>query len=445
MTRTVIADDSRNEFWSANETLARIKSAAELRSVGRWALLASCLARVATLVPVDTTLPPTVGSRASLNCYACLVSDSSGGKSAAQAVAHDLLPIPDVPILPLGTGQGMVASFVTYIAAKPGNKEGTPATPAHLERVNSAVLFKVDEIGDITAKTANGGNNLMPALRSAWGAEEQGSSTVSKDSRLHLNRHSYRAALIINAQLGASRFLLNDSDAGTPQRFLWAPAVDGSDLTEDQILSMTWEDLAPSGEAVRPIDVSHLPFSFYADLESPSWYHDLKVCRAAAIDVRLDRKRAEAGLPTKFPAHHLLNRLKVAALLSFLCGGNGDVTDEYWDLSAVVMGVSEETKVMLAAHAEMADAEEDAKAGARFGRIEDAKQDMLADAEDKRAARIRDRIIKRLADGPMRLREIRQGFNGKDKKAAIEALTLLVNSQQVLLRDDETYALAEGE
>ena len=437
---------NREDFWESDPALRKVRDAAGARGIGRWALLASCLARVSTQVPIDTVLPAIVGSYASLNYFVAIAAGSSGGKSAAQSVARELLPIPDTPRLPLGTGQGLVAAFVQYVGAKPGNKsEDIPPVPAHLERTeSSAVLFAVDEIGDIVAKVGSGGNNLMPVLRSAWGAEAQGSSTVTKENKLRLAEHTYRMGLIINTQLGAARFLLNDSDVGTPQRFLFVPAIDDDrGLTEDDIDAMTLDDLRPSDDAITPIALGVEPdYIEPTDLASPGRFHTVRVCDTARLEVVKDRARAMAGFPAHFPPHHLLNRLKTASLLHFLCGGNGDVTEAYWELAGVLMTVSEETKKMLQDHADEAEAEEDVKKGEKIARVEDAKQDKLREVEDRKVTNARQRILDKLSDGPLTLRDIQQGFNSRTRKVAMTALQALVTDGRIAYTD-ETYLLAE--
>lgn len=118
------------------------------------------------------------------------------------------------------------------------------------------------------------------------------------------------------------------------------------------------------------------------------------------------------------------------------------MTDEYWELAGVLMEVSEATKVMLAEHAAQAEAEEDAKAGERFARIEDAKQGTLSEADEKRIASARERILEKLKAGPMTYRDITKLFNYRNRKTGTDALTALAEEKRVI-RADETYLLAE--
>jgi len=430
-------------FWDGRPALSLIRNAAQARGVGRWAVLAACLARIATLVPVTTVLPGPP-AYASLNYFVVIAAESSGGKSAAQALARELVAIDGVPTLPLSTGQGITAQFVKYVAAKPGNKkEDVPPVAAHLERVNTSVLFSVDEIGDIAAKTSSGGNNLMPVIRTAWGAEVQGSSTATRDNNLHLEPHTYRMGLIINTQLGASRFLLSDSDTGTPQRFLFVPAVDNSGFAREQIMNMPLSDLALSGEAVEPIEHDlALQALGETDLAEP-YKHPVRVCATARLTSARNLTLGNSGFDPEYPAHHLLNRLKTACLLSFLCGENGDVTEEFWALAGIVMAVSENTKKMLAEHAEREEREEAEKRGRNNAIVQEAQRDAEADAEEKKLANARVRTLSLLRERPMTRREFQQKFNKRTRAYAMQALEILTEEGIAGLIEDKLVLLED--
>jgi hypothetical protein len=429
----------KDSFWDANDVLKKTYAAAASRGVGRWALLVNNLARVSMLIPPSAVLPPIVGSSASLNFFAATAAASGGGKSASESVAHEMVWINDTPVLRPSTGQGLTASYVKYVAARPGNeKDGREPEPAHLERIEWRALFSVDEIGSLEAR-AGSGNSLMPDLRSAWMGKALGSATVTKENRLSVTDHSYRLGLVVGTQLGAAGFLLNDSDVGTPQRFVFVPGQDDNGLSDEDIDNMTLEELAMSGETVERIDMNHLPpLDYNRDLETwePDEFTPVSVCDAAKLEVLRDNRRTVK----RFPPHHLLCRLKTACLLSFYCGDNGDVTNEYWELAGVVMQVSEETKQMLREHADRVEAQENERLAVKRGDAEIVKLDRMAQRRDEQRERAGTRLLELLKDEPLTHRQVGQKFNSRTRGAAYEVLTDLIEEGRVILAG-ELYAL----
>src|SRR5262249_8749776 len=81
---------------------------------------------------------------------------------------------------------------------------------------------EVDQFGALSSRK---GSILLPTLRDAFFALQLGTSNRAASS-LHLADDSYRLTLSVNVQPARAGVLLDDSDGGTPQRFMWFPAKD---------------------------------------------------------------------------------------------------------------------------------------------------------------------------------------------------------------------------
>lgn len=334
-----------DDFWSASPQLQSVLDAARTRHVGPWAVFGAVLAYVCSRVGPHVVLPPIVGGPASLNLFAGLVGPSGAGKDAARDVAAELLNLDGdgVPTHEVGTGQGIDSAYTEQ-----SNKAGPV-------QFCDAALFTATEIDTLAAHAAMGGATLMPTLRKVYSGAELGARYADKFKRRPVGKHRYRAALIAGIQPARSGVLLNDSDGGTPQRWLWlpvndpvaasgAPGVDPFDSATGDPWHSIWQRYewhAPFGDTGELAAVQAKP------------RHEIEVCdtaRQAILAVRTQSLAAPlTGSGGAADGHRLLTQLKVAAMLSFLHRGDGKVTDDDWTLADAVMTVSRDTRNVCAA------------------------------------------------------------------------------------------------
>ena len=304
------------EFWGARPILDHLRTFARARMTSPWAVLGCTLARVATAVPYTVTLPPIVGSHASLNFFVGIVGRSGSGKGAAESTAEDALDVGDLLLAGVGSGEGIAHQY------RKRTKDGLEwLDPTH------ARLFSVPEIDTLTALDQRRGSTVLPELRKAWAGERLGFAYADPTKRLDLPRHNYRLALVVGIQPGRAGALLDDTDGGTPQRFLWVPATDPAapDRLPRQPLPLTWQP--PS-----------LPTP---DLHSG--LRVLEVCDEAAQFIRANRRADLRGEAQAIDAHAVLARLKVAALLALL-DGRTDVAPDDWHLAGLIDAKSRHTR-----------------------------------------------------------------------------------------------------
>ena len=98
-------------FWDSRASLKTIYEASMARMCSPWAVLGHCAARALALVRPNAQLPPLIGGPGSLNWFCAVASASGGGKGSASAVAKALV---EEPVLTrnLGSGEGIVDSYV---------------------------------------------------------------------------------------------------------------------------------------------------------------------------------------------------------------------------------------------------------------------------------------------------------------------------------------------
>lgn len=301
-----ITADEEAAFWAARPLLTHLHDFARARRVSPWAVLGVSLARIVTATPHQVCLPPIVGGKASLNLFVGLVGPSGAGKGAAEAVAADALSIGYIVSHNVGSGEGIAHGYKRRVKGE-------------LEWLddNHAVLFSVPEIDSLAAQGDRKGATLMPQLRSGWTGEQLGFGYADPTKRILIEAHQYRLCLVAGIQPARAGCLLDDADAGTPQRFLWLPATDpdAPDVAPAEPMPITWEPPAVDvyGYNGKRIDVCDL-------------------ATQTIIEARLARLR---GSGHALDGHALLCQLKTAAALGIL-EKRYTVTEDDWALADLI-------------------------------------------------------------------------------------------------------------
>jgi hypothetical protein len=324
-------------FWSERERLGVIRAHAHARAVSADALLAIVLARVAAMTPTCFRLPPIVGARGSLNFASAIIGPSGAGKSSARALAAELLPITDEAIVddfPLGSGEGLVEAFFEHVEEP---KEGRKGTQRVKRQTKWSVFAHLDE-GQVLGEVGNRkGSTILQTIRSAWSGFALGQGNASAETKRILPAFAYRVALVANFQTAYGTALLDDAAGGTPQRFLFASAVDPSiptDYPTSTPPKLRWAP--PPPRRLQGIDVPC----------------DLSVDPAVAREIWSAHVAVGQGeaCPAELDAHRNYVRLKVAALLALL-DDRLTVTADDWRVAEIAMDTSDAVRETIIAHA----------------------------------------------------------------------------------------------
>jgi len=355
----------RSDFWETRDVLRHIRDFAYARMCSPWAVLGVAILRALALTPPTVVLPPLVGSIGSLNLFCATVGPPGAGKGAAEGCAADAIIWPADPftggplhVVTTGSGEGIAHQYI------------------HRERSEyvddqKSVLFSVPEV-DTLASLGKGrqGSTLLTQLRSAYSGETLGFSYADVNKRMILPKHTYRLTMVVGVQPERASALLDDSAGGTPQRFIFVPATDSAIAS-------------PAPTSPDPIKIK---FPDWADV--PIGLHDgfrhiplPDHVRRTVMDTRAANARGELDA---LDGHALFTRLKVAAAFAIM-DARYAVNDEDWELSRVIMNVSDMTRERIVralesktevieerrnlASARRALVEEDIKADAGIGRV----------------------------------------------------------------------------
>lgn len=352
---TEAPDDTPPEaagFWDARPALAFIRDFALHRYAAPWAVLGATLARAVACVEPNIQLPAVIGTEASLNLFVGLVGISGGGKDIASGVAKALLlpmngrdPIP-LDVIPLGSGEGLSHVYMR-MPPKLSKKKGavdedsaaiglgfTNGDPNQAIQYRTRALINIAEIDTMGSLSQRRGSTIGGQLRQAWSGSQLGFQYVTDEKRMIVPEHAYRMCLTAGIQPGRAGVLLDETDGGTPQRFLWLPATN------------------PGLEEPTDEQIDNPPPGMTGQEWSPPQYRagqvSFKVCSTARRTIVRAHVARGRGDGNALDGHALLNRLKTAAALAILCGDNPqrqcEVTDDDWEMAGVIMAVSDATR-----------------------------------------------------------------------------------------------------
>jgi hypothetical protein len=311
--------DLAAELWESREVLRHIHTFARARRVGPWAMLGCVLAQTVAAVTPKITIPPLVGGHASLNLFLGIVSETGGGKGSAEDAALAAIDLPPTLTIGPGSGEGLGHLFMH----RDKDRE--------LRQHTTAVILSAAEVETMAALKGRQASTLFPELRKAWKGESLGFAYADPSKRLTVAPHIYRLCLIVGIQPAIATPILEDADAGMPQRFLWLPAddPDAPDVAPGQPPRWHWSPRWTPHDAIA----------------DPQALRPMAVCETARIEIdqaRLRRLRGETS--GDLDGHALLAQLKVAAALALLDERTESINEEDWYLAGTVRRVSDRTR-----------------------------------------------------------------------------------------------------
>jgi hypothetical protein len=319
--RSITTANLPEGFWLSSTEMSHIRTEAHASTLSADGLLVAVLARVAFLTPRSIRLPAIVGSEASLNFFAAIVSESGGGKSSTMRAARGLIPTPDddelIDPLQVSSGEGLIEAFFE-LASDPNDPLGKKLIKT---QTKTAALAEIDEGQTLFSQKDRKGSTLMQTLRSGWSGSALGQHNASADRCRSLAADSYRLAVLAGFQLEFAAELIADAEGGTPQRFVFASG------TDPNVPAAPLSHPGPLGWS-RPADIDNRP--------------PMQVPSSVADEIRRRRVAITQGAVKNDPlnAHADLVRLKVAALIAITEGRDGVAVAD-WTRAGLLMNVSD--------------------------------------------------------------------------------------------------------
>lgn len=434
-------------FWTARPDLEHLRLFARSRKVAPWSMFGVVLARVAAVIPPSVVLPPLVGDYGSLNLFVAIAAKSGKGKGTSEAAGSAAIDTePEVHKATPGSGEGINKEYAF--------KKGRDQTD-----LRNSVLFSVAEIDSLAALKTRSASTLMPELRKAWMGEQLGFSYAADEKKIPIREHRYRMTMVVGVQPGRSRTLLEDSDGGTPQRFLWFPTTDPDRprfRPEDpgRLALPRWPggvlQTEPEGTSVERVDAdagaSRVKFSIGTlDLALKPDPREFQVLDVPQSAVEAIERAQDANLDgddgNDLDSHANLMQLKVAATMMWLNGRHDKVSEEDWSLAGVVMAVSTKTRAQVVKTLGVQASEQNLHRARAEGERAVAVTNTVAEAA---IGRVAENIRKRLRlDNGQPFGTLRKGLARRDRAHLEDAVLRLQSVGDVVVEEFE-YNGASG-
>lgn len=439
----VVTANLPEEFWK-RPVLDHIRQAAHARCRSADLVLGAVLARVASQVSPDLRFDTGLGA-ASMNLFIAAIGPSGGGKSTANRVAGELVPPPSYldamnyrDGISLGSGEGLAEAYMgtvqkeTADTYKSGERKGQAKTIPVRQKVRSNVFVYVDEGAALTAQIERAGSTIGPAIRSAWNGEYLGQANAREETTRTIPAGSYSLGMVIGYQLGTARALISDTDAGTPQRFLWLSATDPSvpDDTPEYPGPLPLR-LSRGDEVFQP--AFPLPRTGTVEFE--------KSIRDRLRQQTVRRTRGEESTGAALDSHRPLMHSKVSALLCLL-DDRMTVTEEDWELAGMILDTSDAVRAGIIEHGQETDRRTyEAKTEMRLATEE--RLQYVRNNVEKKVERVAKRITARLQEkGPMTRGAINRDQRGEDRSLTGEAIDYCLD-QGWITQDGKEYKAKE--
>jgi hypothetical protein len=332
----------------------------------------------------------------------------------------------------VGTGEGMIEVYMGFAeeetgethkkATKDANK-GDPVMEKVRKQVRHNAYFFMDE-GEGLAKLMERQNaTLGPIFRSAWMGTELGQSLADGERTRWIDALTYSMGMVIGFQPEAAQALLAGGAFGTPQRFLW----------------MSGYDLTLPDDDFEPVEAFHLPIEHEDGtprtgvIKGPEWLKK---------EMRKDRHGLLRGekVVAQLDSHETLMRCKLAAMLAVV-DERMTANDDDWELGGILWATSCAVRDKLTALGKLEVkrlAEEKIRQSAESALVSHRKI-TDHDANVQRVARL---LAGYVADGPLKVTEVRRKAAYRDKKDGYyePALTFAVNRGWIVVDDVEIRA-----
>lgn len=475
LTRAWLTDlEKTTDFWNLTPQLQQIAWEASLDAVSPWGVLAVAMEHQASHIDPTHVLPRANGSApatlvggTSLAGFVCLEGRSGGGKSTVMRIASELVP-PAVRPIPDGTGQGIaksIAETVRVALKDDGTKLDVPYIATRFHHPSHTAVIHSSEIGTINAEFAREGSKTADMLRQMWMGEATGTTTSDQTRNISLPANLYRVHGIWGAQPTKVREIMLQADAGTPQRFVWAPAV------ENRVLADTPQRIQPATTATfnRPqwnvganpygalggalTDIykegDPLPPPVIAGRGSSPMLQQWLIDHDALIDAAKNRdpyappseSEAQMEASAQMAAHMRLTVLKQAVKVAWL-HARCEPTDLDTSIALIQMQVS--TAVAAGVWDVLARAEADA--AKRVGKERGAQMHAAAQTRDELEADdirvIAEELWRHLAaNGPATTREMRKPMSNSKRALIPKARDLLEEEGRLAYRGRQYWAL----
>lgn len=397
-----------DQVWNRRPWLRAIRDRAQETTAVPDATLGAALSIYASSVDYQIKVRTGIKDDLGLSLLVGIVGGSGLGKSTGWKLAkREFAPLDAPRPSPTPTGEGLAEKLMGWVEHT--DPSSSKSYKKH-EQVRHSALFTIGEGAAMNVTMERSGATLGPVLRQVFSDEDLGTTTASEERHRDIPGGSYVMGVVVLYQETTAMKIINDTDTGTAQRFLWfsghspsAPATGAPPayrMVAPRVTALPREEL-PDGSTAYVLGVE------------PAITARL---RTEDAEKRDSYSLGDANRDSQKPAVVA----KVAAL-ACLIEGRTLVTQDDWDLGEELYAASRAVQDELIELAEEQDRSKRREAAAKAGESDHVRKTFLAQVGNVAASIVR----KGLKVGhSLTKREITQVINSKKRAYIPEALDL---------------------
>jgi hypothetical protein len=411
-----------DKVWERRSWLRAIRDRAHETTAVPDATLGAALSIFASSVPHEIKVRTGIKDDLGLSLLIGIVGGSGLGKSTGWKLARrDFAPLDAPRPKPTPTGEGLAEALMGWVVHT--DPSSGKEFKKH-EQIKHNALFTIGEGAAMNVTMERSGATLGPTLRQVFSDEDLGTTTASEERHRDIPGGSYTMGVVVLYQETTAMKIINDTDTGTAQRFLWfaghSPSAPPTGL--QQVPRMT-----SPGVTALPREERADGTSSYVLAVEPAITERLRAEDAAKRDAY---SLGDANRDSQKPAVVA----KVAAL-ACLIEGRMMITQDDWELGEELYAASRAVQDELIELAEEQDRAKRREAAAKAGEADSVRKSFQA-----QVFKVVGTIVRK-ADKlghPMSRREIMQSVTPKKRAYIPEALDLAIE-QGWLDADGEKY------
>ena len=357
------------DLFGETEVLAGLAAFAEARKVGRWTLVGGVMVRTVAALHPSIVLPATIGGEVSLNLLLAQCGVPGSGKGAsdnavsdAAVMMFDNYTAPRLPLLPIGTGEGINRAYAHGVPV-PGERRSE--TVFHARHA----LFSIRDIVTLEKLADRAGATIIGELLKAYMGEELGFTNAGRETNVVLPQHSYRLGLLMGVQPDCASILLD-------------AVARGNGLTH-RILALPVTDLRQ--RSGRPETGTPVTLTLPGDLHRDPFSDDMTLLPldvpTAIAEALIEGQNAKnldvfgESDNTPLSGHRGLSRLKLASTLGLMHGSTSAVG--FWEMAERFTEVSDAMMAAMVAASQHSEAIVAGEQGRRDGHRRTAADDTI--------------------------------------------------------------------
>lgn len=411
--------------WERRSWLRAIRDRAHETTAVPDATLGAALSIYAASVDHQIKIRTGIKDDLGLSLLIGVVGGSGLGKSTGWKLARrDFAPLDAPRPKPTPTGEGLAEALMGWTEH---TEPSTGKTFKKHEQVRHNALFTIGEGAAMNVTMERSGATLGPTLRQVFSDEDLGTTTASEERHRDVPGGSYTMGVVVLYQETTAMKIINDTDTGTAQRFLWfaghSPSAPPSGLI--QAPRMVSPNVTTLPREQR-IDGSEN----YVLAVEPAITEKL---RAEDAEKRDAYSLGDANRDSQKPAVVA----KVAAL-ACLIEGRTLVTADDWSLAEEIYASSRAVQDELIELAEEQDRAKRREVAAKAGEADHVRKSFRAVV--KVVAEVITRKARKLGR-PITKREITQSVTPKKRAYISEALDMAVHENGWLVEKDGKFDL----